>query len=696
MPLPGGWSQGNPQVAHIWRHEFPASADVTDYAAYQGFHTDGRPYQPEEWPLARSIQKGEKVKGEEIRILRADGTSGTVLVSSSPILNAAHEVTAAVVVFDEITERKAADEALRESEERFRTMIETAREGVVMADPAGRYEFVNPRMAEMLGYPIPEIIGKYTNDFTFDDWAPRIVDVRENLRSGKVIQAEFTFRRKDGSALHTTYSATPIYDSAGKHVANFALHTDITERKLAECRLQSDKALFRGVADIFEEALSDRGEEELGRICLEVAQEVTDSSVGFIGEIGEDGVLHNIAVREPGRDKRGRVRPDAGAESTLDFAAHSLFSHILREGESLVANQPPALPGTDPLPAGHPSLASFLGAPLRRKDEIIGMIAVGNREGGYGPEQEEILAALGPIVVEAFDRKRAEESLRRSEERLTLALETSGTGAWEVDLVDERAHRSPGFYRIFGYESPPPEWDYDTFLEHVLPEDRKMVDQKLEASAKGGGDASFEYRIRRRDGEIRWIWVAGRLRTGADGRSRLVGIVQDVTERKQAEEALRASEERHRLLAEENERLYRQQLDIAENLQLALLNIPSEIGRVALGHLYRSATEAARVGGDFYDALRGQGRADRRSHRRRVRARHPGRPHRHPGQGRRPCVHAPVASHPGGLETHQRTAGGEGAVGVRDAVPGHPRRRIGRVPLQLGGPSRGASAAGLR
>lgn len=58
-----------------------------------------------------------------------------------------------------------------------------------------------------------------------------------------------------------------------------------------------------------------------------------------------------------------------------------------------------------------------------------------------------------------------------------------------------------------------------------------------------------------------------------------------------------------RAQTEENERLYRQQLGIAESLQLALLSIPSEIGRVKLGHLYRSATEAASVGGDFYDVF---------------------------------------------------------------------------------------------
>ncbi len=80
-------------------------------------------------------------------------------------------------------------------------------------------------------------------------------------------------------------------------------------------------------------------------------------------------------------------------------------------------------------------------------------------------------------------------------------------------------------------------------------------------------------------------------------------LSQSVKDRESLLESLKTSEEKYRALAAENQRLYQQQFDIAENLQGALLDIPAEIGTVKLGHLYRSASEAARVGGDFYDVF---------------------------------------------------------------------------------------------
>lgn len=157
------------------------------------------------------------------------------------------------------------------------------------------------------------------------------------------------------------------------------------------------------------------------------------------------------------------------------------------------------------------------------------------------------------VIRDISERKQAEAIVRRAEERLRYALEQSRTGGWELDLVDHRAYRTLEHDRIFGYQELLPEWTYEMFLEQVLPEDRERVDRSFRDAVARQVDWSFECRIRRRDGEVRWIWATGgHLRSG-DGQSRcLAGIVQDITDRRMAELALRESEERHRNLFENN------------------------------------------------------------------------------------------------------------------------------------------------
>lgn len=100
----------NKQVDEIWRFPFYPSATIEEYREYKGFHSDGRPYQPEEWPLARSVTKGEVVMGEEIDYLRGDGTRGRMRVSSAPIRDRQGLIIAAVATFYDITEQKRIDE----------------------------------------------------------------------------------------------------------------------------------------------------------------------------------------------------------------------------------------------------------------------------------------------------------------------------------------------------------------------------------------------------------------------------------------------------------------------------------------------------------------------------------------------------------------------------------------------------------
>ena len=136
--------------------------------------------------------------------------------------------------------------------------------------------------------------------------------------------------------------------------------------------------------------------------------------------------------------------------------------------------------------------------------------------------------------------KKVEDALQESEARMRFAMETSHIGAWDLDLVNHTAYRSLEHDRIFGYAELLPVWTYEMFLDHVLPEDRTLVAGKYQHAIDTQSDWNFECRIRRADGEVHWIWAAGRHQFDASGAARrMAGIVQDITERKLAEQEIK-------------------------------------------------------------------------------------------------------------------------------------------------------------
>jgi PAS domain S-box-containing protein len=177
----------------------------------------------------------------------------------------------------DVTELRRAEQTLVASEQRYRSIVETTAEGIMIGDPDGAIVYANQRMADMLGYTVVELVGMEGPRLVYPDWLPKVEKNREALRQGDVLRGEFKLRRRDGSALWTVFSSTPLHDQAGAHVGNLTMHTDISERRASEeARRESEQnlrsfydsaSLLMGVAELDGERIvpvsANRAAEEL-------------------------------------------------------------------------------------------------------------------------------------------------------------------------------------------------------------------------------------------------------------------------------------------------------------------------------------------------------------------------------------------------------------------------------------------------
>ena len=192
------------------------------------------------------------------------------------------------------------------------------------------------------------------------------------------------------------------------------------------------------------------------------------------------------------------------------------------------------------------TLAGFLGGQWtgRRLGSSIASLAKARALETPKPDILEIAVVRQMLDNEANMRAAVEktlldsqEALLESERKIRFALETAGMGGWDLNLEDHTTHRSELHDNIFGYRDLLPEWSYEKFLEHVHPDDRDRVESSFVEAVSGGRNWNTECRIHRPDGDLRWIWLTGRhFRNERDGAPHMAGFVQDITDRKIAEE----------------------------------------------------------------------------------------------------------------------------------------------------------------
>ena len=335
------------------------------------------------------------------------------------------------------------EEALRESEERYRTIMDRAADAVFLHDGTGRILDVNRKACQSLGYSREELLSMSIGEIDPEAIRTGKDALWHGILAGESHTFESRQRRKDGSSIPVEVTLGLAHLPCGPVVIGIV--RDITRRKEAEENLQRQIALTAAINRVLQGALQAKTDAEVARICLSEAEELTGSKFGWIGEVNRSGRLDTIALSDTGWSFC-RIR---GAQMTTikDLEIRGLYGRVLRDGRSLLTNEPSAHPDRVGLPNGHPELTAFLGVPLKQNGRTVGMVALGNKPLGYVPHDQEAVELLSVALVAALQRKRGEAE----RERLMAAIEQAGEMVVITDPEGTIQYVNPAFVTVTGY-----------------------------------------------------------------------------------------------------------------------------------------------------------------------------------------------------------------------------------------------------
>lgn len=444
----------------------------------------------------------------------------------------------AAVYFQVTTEQKAAAEALRASEEKFRGVVEQSRDGIVLVDEQGTIIEWNASQEAITGLSREQVVGRALWEVQAQVAADAAVlggyeGVVERARAGfrNILDGRFPWlahearlRLPDGRIRHMESRVFPIGTSSGRLVCSIS--RDVTEQREAD----SQRAALHRVT----QATSESDDlQQLFRLIHEAVAQLVPADNFHIALYDRDSgmvsfpylVDSSCPAPEPRRDGRGRTE------------------YILRTGRALLASEADLqrLVAEGEIEAEGTSAWSYLGVPLRGASGVIGVMAV-QRQGHdaqYTESQRDLLMMVSGQVAMAIERKRAEEALRRNEAQLSSLMNLMAAGIMIVQ--DGRClYANPAMETITGYRA-------DELLERqyeriVHPDDRALIEMRRARRRTGAQEPTqYELRILRPDGETRWLAVVTSMTEFAGAPALLVSGL-DITELKRLQEQVAANQ----------------------------------------------------------------------------------------------------------------------------------------------------------
>lgn len=425
----------------------------------------------------------------------------------------------------------------------YQSLVENAPVGIYTSTPQGRFLSMNAAGARMLGYgSVDQLMAE-----VMDIGAQIFVNPedRDGLLAllasrGEVHEHECHLVRRDGRAFWAAVTVRAVLDASGEVALHQGFLTDISRRKRTE-RILSARDHLRHLANSC--TLS-----ELLEATLEQAEQLTNSQIGFYHFLEKDQTTIALQVWSRNTLAHNCVAPPSGVHYPVDQAG--VWADCIRMRRPVIHNDYEALEHRKGVPPGHAPVHRELVAPVMRNNKILAMLGVGNKPAAYTEDDLEVVTSLADLAWDMAERKRSEETLLESERRFRRITEGLTDYLYTVHVQDGRVVQtthSPACVAVTGYTAEEFARDPYLWINMVLPEDQGMVRQQAREVLHTGHAASLEHRILRKDDAMRWVSAVVVPKLDAQGR--LVsydGVVKDITERKEMEQALRKSEARVR------------------------------------------------------------------------------------------------------------------------------------------------------
>ena len=362
----------------------------------------------EDYPISR-IVKGKKPIKNQILGIHHPGKNDVlwVNVNGFPVLNNAGELTEIVISFIDITDRKKAEEALRESEKKYRNLIENMGEGIVITDENEKFVFVNPTAEKIFGVGHGELIDNSLDTFHSREGFEEVKNRTKERRQGISNTFEDEIILKDGSKKNILVRATPWIDKIFK--GTYAIVSDITERKQAEEELKQSNKLNKSVLDCAGE-----------------------------GVIGLDTNGYHTFVNPKAAEMLGYT-----VEELTPLHSHDTFHHSYPNGENYPCEKCPIYDTVNDGKShsgeeyfwrkdGTGFWAEFSSMPLIENERIAGSVVT---------------------FRDITERKKAEEEIKASEEKYRNLIETMPEGFYRSTPEGYFVDANPALVNLLGYDS---------------------------------------------------------------------------------------------------------------------------------------------------------------------------------------------------------------------------------------------------